>query len=56
MSCELYDYTAQRHSAQLVTSPDDGGEEDGIGGGPEHIPMHLLPAILVTNIPLLAIR
>lgn len=55
VSCELYEDTAQGHRAQLVPSPHQGGEDDGIGRRPEHIPVYLLPAILIPYVSLLKV-
>ena len=42
----------EHHHGQLGPGPDQGGEEERAGGGPEHVPVDLLPSVLVTQVPL----
>lgn len=55
MPRQLYHNTAQGHGGQLVAGAYTSCEDDGIGRSSEHVSMHLLPAILITNITLLQI-
>lgn len=44
---------AQGHHGQLVAGAHQTHKGDGVRRGAEHIPMHLLPAVLVSQVPLL---
>lgn len=53
VSSQLDDDAAKGHSGELIASADECREEDRIGWGTEHISMHLLPPVLITNVTLL---
>lgn len=40
---------------QLVAGAQQRGQQNEVGGLPEHIAMHLLPAILITQVALLRV-
>ena len=42
------------HSSQVITTADERGEEHGVGGRPEDVPMYLFPAVLIPKVTLLA--
>ena len=56
VSSEFHHNAAQSHSGELVASAYERGEEDWVGRSPEHISMHLLPTILISNVSLLHIE
>lgn len=53
MSHEFAEDTANGHDRQLMTTPNQTGEQDRVNRRPKHIPMNLLPAILITYVPFL---
>ena len=53
VSQESYDDTYESDDSQLVSSANEAGEEDGVGGRTEDITMDLLPAIFISQISLM---
>ena len=43
----------ERHEGDLVAGADQCREHHRVHRGPEHVPVHLLPAVLVSQVPLL---
>ena len=48
-----HDDDDEGHGEDLAAGADQGGEEHGVAGGPEHVPVDLLPAVLVAQVAVL---
>ena len=48
-----HDDDDEGHGEDLAARADEGGEEHGVAGGPEHVPVDLLPAVLVAQVTVL---
>lgn len=48
------DDDSKNDNGDLVASSDHSGEQHGVVGRPEHVPVHLLPPILVTQVSFLS--
>ena len=47
------DYDDEGHWEDLAAGANEGGEEHGVAGGPEHVSVDLLPAVLVSQVTVL---
>lgn len=48
-------YDADGNGHELVATADEAREQDGVSRGTEHVSMHLLPAVLVSQVLLLQV-